>query len=159
MKHRVFLAALALGLTIVAGRQGSAQEQFPYQIFERYVEPLAQQIGIPGLSAVIVQDGRIAWSKNYGFADVEKKIPTSSDTPYLIGGITQAFTGVLTGVCIDRFRIDIDLLDMRTFAPTFPVAGASVRQVLAHATDGRFRYDPAKVPTLTNVTNPKNANL
>ena len=28
------------------------------------------------------------------------------DTPYPIGGVTQAFTGVLIGVCIDRFRID-----------------------------------------------------
>ena len=49
MKFRLFFVALALGLVTVTGRQGSAQEQFPYQIFERYLEPLRQQIGMPGL--------------------------------------------------------------------------------------------------------------
>ena len=113
MKFRLFCVALAVGTLMVTGRQGSAQEQFPYQIFERYLEPLVQQIGMPGLSAVIVQDGPdapgpIVWKANYGYADVERKIPRPIDTPYPIGGITQALTGVLMGVCIDRFGFDID---------------------------------------------------
>ncbi len=137
-----------------AGREGSAQEQFPYQIFERYLEPLVQQIGIPGLSAVIVQDDRIAWSKNYGYADVDRKVPTAIDTPYPVGGITQAFTGVLLGVCIDRFQFQVDQ-DIRNFVPTFPVAETSVRQVLAHATDGRFRYDAGLYSALTAVAESK----
>ena len=155
MKSRLFFVALAAGLLTLTGRQGSAQEQFPYQIFERYLEPLVQQIGMPGLSAVIVQDDRIAWSRNYGYADVERKIPTSSDTPYAVGGITQALTGVLMGVCIDRFRLDIDLQDIRNFVPSFPVAGTSVRQVLSHATGGRFRYDASLYSTLTPVAESK----
>lgn len=155
MKTRVFLLALALGIGVVAAAPGSAQDQFPYQIFERYLEPLVQQIGMPGLSAVIVQDGRIAWNKNYGYADVEKKIPAEIFTPYPVGGITQAMTGVLMGVCIDRFRINIDDQDIRNFTPSFPVANTSVRQVLAHATDGRFRYDPALYSALTGVVESK----
>jgi CubicO group peptidase (beta-lactamase class C family) len=150
MKYRLFCVALAVGTLLAPGRWGSAQEEFPYQIFERYLGPLAEQIGMPGLSAVIVQGGRVAWEKNYGFADVERKIPTRTDTPYPIGGITQAFTGVLMGVCIDRFRYEIDE-DIRLIVPGFPFAGTSVRQVLSHATDGRFRYDPALYSSLTNV--------
>jgi CubicO group peptidase (beta-lactamase class C family) len=151
MKSRLLFAAAAFGLLVVTAGRGSAQEQFPYQIFERYLAPLVQQIGMPGLSAIIVQDTRIAWSKNYGHADVERLIATSSDTPYAIGGITQAFTGVLMGVCIDRFRLDIDVQEMRKFAPTFPFPDTSVRQVLSHATGGRFRYDPSLYSTLTPV--------
>ena len=154
MKTRLFFVALALGLLTVTGRQGSAQEQFPFQIFERYLEPLVQQIGMPGLSAVIVQDDRIAWSKNYGYADVERKIPTAIDTPYPVGGITQAMTGVLMGVCIDRFQFLIDQ-DIRNFVPAFPVAETRVRQVLAHATDGRFAYNPALYANLTSVAESK----
>jgi CubicO group peptidase (beta-lactamase class C family) len=156
MKSRLFYVALAVGILTVSVRQGTAQEQFPYQIFERYLEPLVQQIGMPGLSAVIVQNQRIAWYWNYGSADVERKIPTSLDTPYPIGGVTQAFTGVLTGVCIDRFRIDdLDQLDIRSYVPTFPFAGTSVRQVLAHATDGRFHYNPSLYSALTQVAESK----
>ena len=49
--------------------------------------------------------GRIAWKGEYGYADLERKIPATIDTPYAVGGITQALTGVLIGVCIDRFRL------------------------------------------------------
>jgi CubicO group peptidase (beta-lactamase class C family) len=80
MKSRLFFLAFAVGILMVAGRQGTAQDQFPYQIFERYLEPIFQGIGMPGLSAVIVQNQRIAWSKNYGFADVERQIHTTSES-------------------------------------------------------------------------------
>lgn len=150
MKIRVFPVALALGITIIAGRPGSAQEEFPYQIFERYLEPLVQQIGMPGLSAVILQGGRIAWSKGYGYADVEQKIPATIDTPYPIGGITQAVTGVLVGVCIDRYQFEIDQ-DIRNIVPLFPFPETRIRQVLAHATGGRFQYNPANYAALTAV--------
>jgi CubicO group peptidase (beta-lactamase class C family) len=156
MKFRLFVLALAVGTLVAPGREGSAQEQFPYQIFDRYLGPLVQQIGMPGLSAVIIQggpggtQGRIAWKGEYGYADLERRIPATIDTPYAIGGVTQALTGVLTGVCIDRYGFNIDQ-DIRTFAPAFPVRETSVRQVLAHATDGRFRYDPALYSSLTPV--------
>jgi CubicO group peptidase (beta-lactamase class C family) len=156
MKYRLFVLALAVGALLAPGKEGSAQEQFPYQIFDRYLGPLVQDIGMPGLSAVIVQGGadgargRIVWKGEYGYADLERKIPATIDTPYAVGGVTQALTGVLTGVCIDRYGFNIDQ-DIRTFAPSFPVRETSVRQVLAHATDGRFRYDPGLYSSLTPV--------
>ncbi|MBY0497801.1 MAG: serine hydrolase [Cyanobacteria bacterium] len=156
MNFRVFCAVLAIGTLVTPVQRGSAQEQFPFEIFGRYLEPLAQQIGMPGVSAAIIQNGpggRAVRRYNFGFADVERKIPARSDTPYAIGGVTQAMTGVLHGVCIDRFPpsvFDIDR-DIRLFVPGFPVANTSVRQVLAHATDGRFRYDPALFARLTPV--------
>jgi CubicO group peptidase (beta-lactamase class C family) len=153
MKHRLFCIVLAIAVIVAPGR-GSAQEEFPYQIFERYLEPLIQQIGMPGLSAVIVQGGRIAWEKSYGFADVEQQVHARIDTPYPVGGVTQAVTGVLVGVCIDRFGFEIDE-GIRETVPAFPIAGTSVRQVLSHATDGRFRYDAALYSSLTSVVQSK----
>jgi CubicO group peptidase (beta-lactamase class C family) len=149
MKLRLIPAVVALGVIVSLGQSGSAQE-FPYQIFERYIEPLAQQIGMPGLSALIVRNGVIEWERGYGYQDVEKKIAATPDTPYPIGGVTQAMTGVLMGVCIDRYRFDIDR-KMREFVPAFPIAGASVRQVLAHASESRFQYDPVQFTALTMV--------
>jgi CubicO group peptidase (beta-lactamase class C family) len=150
MKSRVFCVALAVGLISVAVARGRAQEEFPYQIFDRYLEPLVEQIGMPGLTAVIIQGGKIAWSNNYGFADVENKIRPTIDTPYPVGGITQAVTGTLVGVCIDRFGLDINH-DIREFAPTFPLADTTVRYVLSHASGGRFKYDPTLYAALTHV--------
>src|SRR6476619_5743035 len=102
MKYRLFFVLTALAGLLATGR-GAAQEEFPYEIFGRYLEPLVQQIGMPGVSAAILQDGVVVRKYNVGYADVEKKIPAAFDTPYAIGGVTQAMTGVLHGVCIDRF--------------------------------------------------------
>lgn len=148
MKLRLFSAIAVLGASILLAPAGSAQV-LPYQIFERYLEPLAQQIGMPGLSAVIVRNGRIEWEKGYGHADVENKIPATPDTPYPVGGVTQAMTAVLLGVCTDRHLLEVDT-GIRRWVPTFP-DDASVRQVLAHASEGRFVYDPARYKALTPV--------
>lgn len=154
MKFRVFCVAIAIGTLILPGQGGSAQEGFALDIFGRYLDPLARQIGMPGLSAAILQNGIVVRRYNFGFADVENQITTRSDTPYPIGGVTQAMTGVLHGVCIDRFttaQFDIDQLDMRLFSPGFPEPNTSVRQVLSHSTGGRFRYDPLLFAQLTPV--------
>jgi CubicO group peptidase (beta-lactamase class C family) len=150
MKFRLFWIVLAAALVLATGRRGAAQEEFPYQIFDRYMKPLVQQIGMPGLAAVILQGGRIAWKGEYGYADVDRKIPITIDTPMPVGGVTQAVTGVLVGVCIDRYRFEIDQ-DIRNIVPAFPVAETRIRQVLAHATGGRFQYSPSLYSTLTSV--------
>jgi CubicO group peptidase (beta-lactamase class C family) len=148
MKTRLFFAVLAIGTLIVPGK-GVAQD-FPYQVFERYLEPLAQQIGLPGLSAVIGRNNRVEWFRDYGFADAENRTPTNIDhTLYAVGGVTQAVTAVLIGVCADRFRFDIDQ-PIRAFVPTYP-HNVSIRHVLAHASESRFRYDPAGYSALTSV--------
>jgi CubicO group peptidase (beta-lactamase class C family) len=149
MKYRLFFVVVALATAIWPSGRGSAQE-VTYQIFDRYLQPLVHQIGMPGLSALIVRNGVVEWEKGYGFANVERGIRPTIDTPYAIGGVTQAVTAVLLGVCIDRYRFDIDR-PMRDFVPTFPEPNATVRHVLAHASTGRFRYDPAAYASLTRV--------
>ena len=150
MKFRLLCLALAVNGLFLSARQGSAQEQFPFQIFERYLEQLVQNVGMPGLSAAILQNGTVVWRYNYGYADVERKIRTAFDTPYPIGGMTQAVTGVLLGVCIDRFAFNIDH-DIRLAYPAFPIADTSTRQVVSHSTGGRYRYDPTLFTLLTPV--------
>lgn len=148
MKTRLFFAVLAIGTLILPGGRGAAQD-FPYQVFERYVEPLAQQIGMPGLSAVIIRNNRVEWRRGWGFADAENKIHVTTDTPFAIGGVTQAVTAVLLGICVDRHQLAVEQ-GIREFVPTFPQP-ASIRHVLAHASTGRFQYDPSAFASLTAV--------
>jgi CubicO group peptidase (beta-lactamase class C family) len=150
MKYRLFCFALAAMSFVATGLRGSAQEEFQFQIFDRYLKPLIPQIGMPGLAAVILQGGRVAWKGEYGYADTEKKIPMTIDTPIPVGGITQAVTGVLVGVCIDRFGFEIDQ-DIRNIVPAFPASETRIRQVLAHATNGRFQYNATNYSALTQV--------
>jgi CubicO group peptidase (beta-lactamase class C family) len=148
MKTRLFLACLAIGTLILPSGRGAAQD-FPYQVFERYTEALAQQIGMPGLSAVITRNGRVEWRRGYGYSDAENLTPATADTPYAIGGATQAITGVLIGMCVDRHELRVEEA-IRDYVPNYPQP-ASIRHVLAHASTGRFVYDPVAFRALTTV--------
>jgi CubicO group peptidase (beta-lactamase class C family) len=148
MKTRLFLGVLAIGSLIVPDGRGAAQD-FPYQVFERYAEALAQQIGMPGLSAVITRNGNVEWRRGYGYADAENRTPVTADTPFAIGGATQGITGVLIGMCVDRHQLSVEQA-IRDYVPSFPQP-ASIRHVLAHASTGRFVYDPLAFSALTAV--------
>jgi CubicO group peptidase (beta-lactamase class C family) len=127
--------------------QTSAQN-LNFTLFERYLESLRQQAGIPGLSAVIVQDGRIAWEAGLGHADLERNLPARPDTPYPIADLTQTFASVLLLQCAERGSLVLDDPLARWSVP----ANATIRQTLAHATTpsaSGFRYDPAQFSLLT----------
>ena len=158
MIRRFSVLAAAIASAIVLATTGSAQQfpgqELPYALFERYIEPLRQQSGIPGISAAVVREGRIEWEKGFGHQDVDQAVAATADTPYPIGGVTQALTAVLLGVCTDRHALDVDDF-IRRYVPTFPEPAATVRHVMAHASDAppgsRFRYDPTLYVSLTPV--------
>ena len=68
-----------------------------------------------------------------------------------VGGITQALTGVLIGRLHRPLSASTSIRTSGHSRRRFPLRETSVRQVLAHATDGRFRYDPALYSSLTPV--------
>jgi CubicO group peptidase (beta-lactamase class C family) len=43
----------------------------------------------------VISGGRLAWAKAYGYADMENKVPASTDTVYRIGSITKQFTALM----------------------------------------------------------------
>ena len=80
----------------------------------------------------------------------KNRTPATIHTPYPVGGVTQAVTGVLFGICIDRYGFQIDQL-MGNITPTYSDPGAVIRYVLAHSSTGRYQYDAVKFSGLTPV--------
>ena len=123
-------------------------------LFTRYLEPLRIQAGIPGLSAAIASNGRIIWEAGFGFADVDAMIAAAPHTPYPIASITKTFTSTLLMQCAEQGRLDIDA-PIRRFTTAVPDANATVRQVLAMASDAAagstYRYDGDRFAALTPV--------
>jgi CubicO group peptidase (beta-lactamase class C family) len=146
--RKAAVVALIASVSIQAG--ASAQQTLAFTLFEQYVEPLRQQAGIPGISAAILQDGQVVWERGFGYRDVEAALPATADTPYLIADLTQTFTAVMTLMCIESGLLDLDE-PIGKWAPQTQEAGATLRQLLAHATPGAnpaFRYDPSRFAAL-----------
>jgi CubicO group peptidase (beta-lactamase class C family) len=123
-------------------------------LFTRYLEPLRIQAGIPGLSAAITSDGRIIWEGGFGFADMEARVAAAPHTPYSIASITKTATSTLLMQCVEEGRLNLDA-PIRTYTTTVPDANATVRQVLAMASDAAAgstdRYDGDRFLALTPV--------
>ena len=64
---------------------------------ESLVDPIfADQMAklhVPGAVVAVVKDGKVLFTKGYGYADIEKKTPVVPDkTIFRIGSITKVFT-------------------------------------------------------------------
>ena len=121
--------------------------------FESYLESLRVQAGIPGMSAVIVQDGQIVWERGLGFQNQESRVRATPDTPYPVADLSQILASVLVLQCAEQRRLFIDE-PIRRYGGTVPEANATIRHILGHtaASGGEtFRYDPERYAQLTPV--------
>ena len=105
---RRLLAAVALVLSLLPASQARAQG-LTVSLLDRYIDSLRQQSGIPGLAATLVQDGTVVWERGYGMADVARSIEVRPDTPFPIGGLTQALSAaILLEQCVETGHLDLD---------------------------------------------------
>lgn len=141
-------------LAVVALAPRPAAQSLPYALFDRYLDALREESGIPGLSAAIVQGRRLVWDTGLGRQDLEQSVPARADTPYLIGDLTQNFAAVVLGLCVEQAGLNITQPISR-WSAAIPETSAQVRHVLAHTSSGApgeaYRYDPGRFAQLTPV--------
>lgn len=77
-------------------------------LFDPIVGEQMAKLHIPGAVVVVVKEGRIIFTKGYGYADIEKKSPVISDkTLFRIGSITKVFTATAVMQMADRGKIKL----------------------------------------------------
>jgi CubicO group peptidase (beta-lactamase class C family) len=111
MRVSVFLAMLvvAAGAAVTAVAQTSEEPAAAgFEQLESELEVLRERLRIPGMSAAVVADGRIAWSAGFGFADVERLIAATAHTPYGLASVTKPIAAVLTMQLVDERLLDLD---------------------------------------------------
>ena len=147
---KTLLVAL-VALTAI-GPTARAQGNLPVSLFERYLEALRQQSGIPGLSVAIVQNGRVVWDKGLGYQDVENSIAANAETPYPVFDLTQALSStVVLQQCLEQRYLQLTDRVAR-WNPDFPDTSTTMAQLLSHTSPaGTFKYDPDRFAALTGV--------
>ena len=71
-----------------------------------FTEQMAKQ-HIPGAVFVFVKNGKVFFSKGYGFADVERQRRATPETIFRIGSISKVFTASAVAQLADRGRVDL----------------------------------------------------
>lgn len=151
---RAVCAALVVACALVALPRETPAQGLGIALFERYLDALRKQVGIPGLAAAIVQDGRVVWEKGYGYADVARSIQVRPNTPFPIGDLSQTLAATVVLQCLDRGEFVLEDR-MRRWTSALPEPDATVTDVLAHVSDasqgGAFHYDPDRFAALTDL--------
>ena len=148
------VVSVALVALIATGPFARAQGNLPVSLFERYLEALRQQSGIPGLSVAIVQNGRVVWDAGLGYRDVEALVRPTPDTPYPVFGLTQTLSStVVLQQCLEQGYLK--LTDrVQKWNPQFEESTTTIAQLLAHTSPtGTFKYNPDRFAALTEVAN------
>ena len=150
MRNFGLLLGVLIGVAVFE-RPSSAQS-FDYTIFERTLEALRIEAGIPAISGAIVQDGTVAWARGLGRQDLEGNVAARTDTPYAIGALAQTLgSTVLLRKCVDQSYLETTDRVIR-WTPTYPEPETTVGELLSHtAPDKTFRYAPSRLSPLTGV--------
>ena len=64
--------------------------------------------GKPGVAVMIVQDGKVAFTKGYGLANLEYNIPLTPATVFDIASVSKQFTGYAISTLIQQGKISPD---------------------------------------------------
>lgn len=121
-------------------------------LFARYLDGLRQDLGIPGLSAAIVQDGAIVWDGGFGQQNIAQAVPATRDTPYPLLNISEIVgSATLLQHCVDYGDAEVSDRVVR-WAPSFPETSTTLAQVLGHVSAaGTYLYDSARFGRMSEV--------
>jgi len=61
----------------------------------------------PGASVAVVMNGRIAWARGFGVADLETRAPVTTETLFRVGSVTKMFTGALLAQLAEDGKLDL----------------------------------------------------
>jgi serine beta-lactamase-like protein LACTB, mitochondrial len=152
VKH--FFAVVWLLVAVPA----TAQER-PYVRAERVDAAIRAEIArqkIVGLAVVVIDDGAIAWTRGYGFADREHGVRVDpAVTQFRWASISKPVTAVAALQLVERGLLDLDA-DVRTYVPEFPDKGVKItaRDLLRHQ-GGIVHYtNGSVVPTKKQYADP-----
>ena len=74
-----------------------------YNINERLKE-----LGIPGISVAVVVNGKVAWARAYGMADISENRPMTTETLLLAGSISKPVAALRTHQLVEAGTFDLD---------------------------------------------------
>lgn len=82
---------------------------------------------IPGLAAVVVQNGEVVYQKTYGTKDIDTQDPVNENTLFRMASTTKAFVGIAMGMLVDQGKVNWDD-KVITHLPSFKLSDPYITQ-------------------------------
>lgn len=90
------------------------------EIADEKLQAFVERTKVPGLSVSIAQKGELLFSKGYGYADREKKIPVDpSKSKFRIGSVSKTLTAAGLARLYEDGKMDLDA-PIQRYVPVWP---------------------------------------
>lgn len=142
-------AQVAASRPLAVGSSATSPYAAALQNIEDKLESKRKELGIPGLSLVIVKDDQIIYMKGLGYKDFEKQVPVNADTQFGIGSATKAFTALTVLMAQDEGKLSLED-SPKKYLPYFHMydpdtdKNITIRDLLSHSS-GLNRTDLAMI--------------
>ncbi|MBK9504058.1 MAG: serine hydrolase [Bacteroidetes bacterium] len=132
--------SLLLGLAFLSLR---ANAQTALDIF---ITDQMENKHIPGVSAVIIKDEKLAWVGNYGVANLSTGQPVDTNTLFMLASISKTITATAIMQLYEdgyfELADDINLhLPFEIYHPSYPDSTITMLQLLTHSAAMRDNWD------------------
>lgn len=134
MHRRTFLGSV--GALAAAACSSSSGAPAAPSLDELVTAKLAEA-NLPGLAVAVVKGGRVALSRQYGFADLASGRLVAPDTSFFLASVSKTTTGATMMTLVESGKVALDAdvngyLDFSVRNPKFPDVPITVRQLLTH---------------------------
>jgi len=129
-----------LFLTALVATPTFAEAPDTYAVVADLVEAAREEWRAPGMSLAVVVDGRIAWARGFGLADVENEVEAGPGTVYRIASISKPLSATAILQLMEKGKLSLDD-PVTKHVPSFPDRGLGItlRHLLTH-TSGIRHY-------------------
>jgi CubicO group peptidase (beta-lactamase class C family) len=152
------LAFLAEAVGADVGSAPTEPDRQRLQRFEKQVDQIRTLLRIPGMSAVIVRDQRVLWSRGFGFADSGRMIAATPATLYHVASLTKTLAATLVLQLVEQGKLDLDE-PMSRYSADFQGDSVRIKHLLSHTSEGtpgdQYRYSGNRFDYLTAVLEKK----
>ena len=95
----------------------------------------------PGCALAVYQDGRVAYERGYGMADLEHDVPIAPESVFYVGSLSKQFTAMAAALAMEQGKLAIDD-PIRRYLPELPEYTSSITiRHLLHHTSGLRDYN------------------
>src|SRR5579872_1217250 len=152
MKRRILLV---LGIAASVALAQKAESPLAPKLDEKISE-LLKASGAPSVSVAVVAEGKLAFAKAFGSADLAGNRAADATTRYAVGSISKQFTAVALLLMQEQGKLSLDDKVSKWFPKLTRASEITIRQLLSH-TSGYEDYAPQDyiIPEWTKVTTPE----
>ncbi|MGZ3417143.1 MAG: serine hydrolase domain-containing protein [Polyangiales bacterium] len=102
-----------------------------------FVKQQMEAAHLPSVAIAVIKNGKVVLTRAWGTADLEKSIPATDSSIYVLGSVSKTMTGVAIMTLVEKGKLDLDA-DVSDYVgfpvrnPKFPDDKITLRMLMTH---------------------------